>query len=204
MTATTEYRAAAQSPHKRGHVNTYYCYYKGKKLGPYYVRRGKVGKKLFKEYIKPDQVEKVKAECQAHRNRRREISNCLSNFEFLGRCLNRYDQGKVATTAMEDYIRRIYHEGPYISGKPQMPRKVTREIVAVAGKQMIKKTVFELDGSTTVFMVPFLINDLIKRVNAWRETFKEIEDTFMDIWESVHGNAQSQSKGPNVWLSPAF
>ena len=197
-------RGGKNDPPKRGHVNVFYRYYKGKKLGPYYVRRWKIGRKLFKEYIKPKDVERVKAECKAFKEGRKAVSVFLDNVEFLGNCLNRYDRGKIVTPAMEDYIRRIWNEGPYITGKPQMRRKVTREIVTVDGEQMIKKTVFELDGTTKVFMVPFLINHLRKRAKPWRGTFENLKDMFMDIWDSVHGETQSQNNGPNGWLRPAF
>jgi hypothetical protein len=102
---TIESHASALStqPAKRGHVKVFSCYYKGKKLGPYYVRRWKIGKKLFKEYLKPKDVERVKPECQAHREGRKRVSNLLSNFEFLRNGLNRYDSGRVVTPAMEDY-----------------------------------------------------------------------------------------------------
>jgi len=195
---------------KRGHVNKFYRHYKGKKLGPYYVRRWKINGRLHKEYIKPKDVERVKAECQAHRQKQKEISNFLTNFNFLGNCLNRYDTGKIVTQAMEAYIRRIYHEGPYISGKPQMRRKVTRELVTVDGKQMIKKTVLELDGTTNVFMVPFLANRLKPSIfqDVLAGNFDRLTSFVEEIWEEVHGKRPDADRGPsgplsNAWLQPA-
>jgi len=148
MTATTEYRPTptSQTPlqpktqnqksaTQKGWVSTYYRHYKGKKLGPYYVRRWKVGRKIHREYIKPQDVERVKAECQAYREGRRNISRMLDNFNFLGNMLNRYDAGKVVTAAMENYIRRIHNEGIYITGRPQMRRKVTREMSKSTAKK---------------------------------------------------------------------
>ena len=102
MTANDQATPSSNKQPTRGWINCYYRTYKGKRPGPYYVRRLKVGKKLFKEYVKADQVEKIRAECQAHREGRKRISRFLNNVEFLGNCLNRYDSGEVVTLAMED------------------------------------------------------------------------------------------------------
>src|SRR5262249_58383300 len=83
---------------QRGWLNTFYRYHKGKKLGPYFVRRWKVGGKIHRQYIKPEDVEKVRAQCAAHRTeqkRRKEhnkqLNILLDNFNFLGAMMNRYD-----------------------------------------------------------------------------------------------------------------
>ncbi len=188
---------------KRGSVNCFYRTYKGKRLGPYYVRRWKVGRKIHREYIKPQDVERVKAECQAYREGKRNISKMLDNFNFLGTMLNRYDANKLVTPAMEDYICRIYHEGIYITGRPQMRRKVTREIIKVDGKEMIKKTIFELDGTTKVFMVPFPTNffNIAFLTESIEQKWQRFQDAMSDIWHEVH---EKPKEGPqNPWLQPA-
>jgi hypothetical protein len=206
MTATqTSPQPATEQPSnqatQKGWVNTYYRYYKGKKLGPYYVRRWKVGNKLHREYVKPADVERVKAECQANREGRRRINRMLDNFNFLGQMLNRYDAGKLVTPAMEDYIRRIHHEGIYITGRPQMRRKVTRTLAKVGGEEMLVTTIFELDGTTKVFMVPFLVNlpprvgevprsgdgGIYAALTNDRQSFLDrIQTSLMSVWGRTH------------------
>jgi len=118
--------------------------------------------------------------------------------------MNRYDSGKIVTPEMEKYILRIRYEGPYITGRPRMRRTVTRQLVLVDGNRMIKKTIFELDGTTKVFMVPFVANFL-----TWAEQRERLEKMFFDAWEKYHGKKLDMDCGPsappsNPWLQPAF
>ena len=120
----TEHPSNPATPLK-GWVNTYFRHYKGKKLGPYYVRRWKVGRRVFKQYIKPEDVEKVKAQCQAHRlesqRRKREgrrIVTFIDNYNFLGRIIDTWDRGKEIRKDQEAYALRLHNEGMYITGRP--------------------------------------------------------------------------------------
>jgi hypothetical protein len=220
-TATTSPHPKTENQNRktqRGWVNTYYRNYKGKRLGPYYVRRWKVGNKLHREYIKPADVERVKAECQAHREGRRNITRMLDNFNFLGNMLNRYDAGKVVTAAMENYIRRLHHEGMYITGRPLMRRKVTRHLAQVGGEEMLVTTVFELDGTTKVFMVPFRVKYprpfmgegvYAAITNDRKSFFDRLQESLSNVWAEVHGNPSTTAPKPkhpkwaNLWFQPA-
>ena len=176
----------------RGWVAQYFRRYKGRKLGPYYVRRWKVGNKLRKEYIKPQDVERVRAECLAYREasqRKREgarkCNTFIDNYSFLGRMMNKYEKGKEPTRLEGEYILRLEREGMYITGKPRTRRKITRRYATIDGKPMIVTTVFELDGTTKVFMVPFVTNIA--------EYLREIAK---NAWESVHGKRNDEQLTP--------
>ena len=149
----------------RGWVSTYYRYYKGKKLGPYYVRRWKECGKTFRQYIKPKDVERVKAQCQLNREyefdlaeRGRRIRRFIINGDFFLRILLHLRRRKGAHPVHYAFYERIMQEGIYISGRPPLRRKVTRHPVSVDGENMIRMTVFEIDGTTKVFMVSPLTN----------------------------------------------
>jgi len=133
----------SQTPPKHnggGCVITTYRTYKGKKLGPYYFRKWKIGKKVFKEYIKPEPVtgtemsradrlkaavEKARAACNQAKQRRREINRFLQNADFLRVINERYDRNKQPTPQQEAYIVRLYQEGMHIIGRPSLrPRRV--------------------------------------------------------------------------------
>ena len=110
------------TPTTRGCVNAFYRYYKGRKLGPYFVRRWKVGRRVHKEYIKPENVEKVRAACAEYRETvraaRRQANKLIDNFSFLGNMMNRLDRGQTVRPDQAEYIERIAREGPFISGRP--------------------------------------------------------------------------------------
>jgi hypothetical protein len=177
----------------KGCVNTFYRHYKGKKLGPYYVRRWKVGRKVYREYIKADQVERVKAACLAYREGRKGITKFLNNFDFLGKMMGRYDYGKPVTLAMEDYNRRLRIEGMYIDGRPPLRRRVTRTIAIIDGKQMIVKTIFELDGTTKTFMVPLFT----------KHPMEHIKECLLKVWNEAFGAEDPPDQllaPPKLWL----
>jgi len=156
---------AVQSPTpKRGWVSTYYRNYKGKKLGPYHVRRWKVGKKIHREYIKPKDLEQVRIACKAHKDKRLAqkqcstwLTNTTANLDYLTRMAKWSDKGKLRSQDVH-YMSRIELEGFAISGRPSTRRKVTRHHACIAGENFTVKTIFELDGTTKVFMVPFFTN----------------------------------------------
>ena len=73
----------------RGWIQTTYRHYKGKKLGPYYVRRWKEGKRIFKEYIKFEDLERIRAECDAYRRQKEQgrmhgrwVTNVAGNLNY--------------------------------------------------------------------------------------------------------------------------
>jgi hypothetical protein len=122
---STQHSALSSQASLRGWVNSFYRHYKGKRLGPYYVRRWKVGRKLHREYIKPQDVERIKAECAAHRERQqtksegaRRTNNFVSNFAFMAKMLLLWERGKDSTPAQYAYLQRIDQEGMFITGWP--------------------------------------------------------------------------------------
>jgi len=116
----------------KGWVTTSYRNYKGKRLGPYHYRRWKVGSKIHRQYIKPADVERVKAECAEYSEQRRSkretgrrINVYLDNFIFQSKMYFRYEQGKEVRPDQEAYIVRLHNEGMYIIGRPlYRPRRL--------------------------------------------------------------------------------
>ena len=183
---------AVQSPTpKRGWVSTYYRNYKGKKLGPYYVRRWKVGKTLHREYVNAKDLERIQAECQAHREKKKReqgvsrwITNTWGNLEYLQRIAKWSEQGKLRPVDIA-FFRRIQQEGYDIDGRPPIRRRVTRHIAKIAGQRMLVKTVFELDGTTKVFVAPLVVKDPITERKAFLDRLMKIG---RDAWEAAHGH----------------
>jgi len=111
---------------KRGWISTTYRNYKGKKLGPYYVRRWKVGKKLHREYINAKDLKRVQAECDAYRAERREgqrirrwVVNCCGNLNYVFRMCKWQELGKLRPQD-HAYARRLKTEGFDIDGRPSI------------------------------------------------------------------------------------
>ncbi len=191
-----------KSTAQKGWVNCFYRYYKGKKLGPYYVRKWKVGRNVHKEYIKPADVERVKAQCQAYREMQRErkanrkrVSTFIDNWDYLGRMLNRYDTNKPVYPQHEAYIIRLHEEGMYITGRPRTRRHVKRHLAKIGGEEMIVTTTFELDGTTKVFMAPLKINNPFDRL---KEIFDQVVAEVFD-GKKRPGRPRKQR---NQWLRP--
>ena len=118
-------RSALNAP-LPGWVNTYYRYHRGKKLGPYHVRRWKVGPRLFKQYIKPSDLEKIKSACERYREKRkrqsafaREYTLQESNLNYLLRLCKRLRRGALR---QEDYAfaLEIERNGYSIPGRPKL------------------------------------------------------------------------------------
>ena len=193
-----------KSSTKKGCVNTFYRYYKGKKLGPYYVRRWKVGRQLHKEYIKAKDVERVKAECKAHKEGKKEVNrwltNTIANLNYIEKMCKWEDQGRVRPCD-HAYVRRLQTEGWDIDGRPRTRRHVTREIKTIDGKQMIVKTVHEVDGTTRVFMVPFFVNQI---KNWFTDPIEALNRIFENAWNAVHGPDKQKTQSQNLWLQPQF
>jgi len=115
-----------QRPTTRGWISTTYRHYKGKRLGPYYFRKWKVGKKIHRQYVKPEDVERIRAECQAHREKQqtkregtKQINRLLDNWDFLGRMYFQSECGKEARPDQAAYVVRLHTEGMYIIGRPR-------------------------------------------------------------------------------------
>jgi len=116
----------------QGWVVCSYRTYKGKKLGPYYFRKWKVAYRTHKQYIKPEDVERVKAACQVYREQQKQIKEgdrrCrifIENWDFLGKMCLRYQKGKKVTKEQEEYILRLHKEGMHITGRPLFrPRRL--------------------------------------------------------------------------------
>jgi len=144
-----------------GWVACSYRTYNGKRSGPYYVRRWKTGRRVNKQYIKADEVEYYRAACEANRERRREgqyhrrwLTNCAANLSYVEKMCRWEDEDRVRQVD-RDYCQRIREEGFDIAGRPPTRRRITFRHVLIAGVRMVVKTVFELDGSTKVFVVPY-------------------------------------------------
>ena len=219
MTATTEYCADDKvnpsflSPHpsKKGWINCFYRYYKGKRLGPYYVRRWKVNGKLHKEYIKPDQVEQAKAECQAHREQQlqgrivaRQCRALIDNHIVLGKMYFGYDKGNEPNKLQAEYLVRLHEEGLFITGRPPYRRRIIRDYAVIGGQSMVINTVFELDGTTNTFMVPFKIKRTKAIADLWNLFFAGVKESMLDIWESINSPSEAKTSPQNQWLHPAF
>src|SRR5690349_6276646 len=130
MTATSQPSALSPQPLKRGWINTYYRYYKGKKLGPYYVRRWKHNGKTHKEYIKPKDLETVRSQCEAYRERRMRQLICameckalIDNHKFCHFMMIRCDKNLPIRPEWAAHIERIHQHGPFVPGRPRLRRK---------------------------------------------------------------------------------
>jgi len=204
MTANCQPHTANTAP-KRGWVNTFYRYHNGKKLGPYYVRRWKLNGKVHKQYIKPQDVEKVKAECQTHRERKKAVvgwlNNTIANFNYIDRMIKWADQGKLRP-ADHAYISRIKREGFKIDGRPPIRKKIVRSFATYNGQAVVLKTVFEPDGTTKTFMVPFFAKYL--KGSSCRQLFLEgldqIEEQVLRAVNEMFEKPGQQP--PNPWLQP--
>ncbi len=186
MTATTEYWTASPAPQTdqtnteptlKGWITTYFRYHKGKKLGPYYIRRWKHNGKTFKEYIKLADLEKVKKACQANREKRQRQQltslrcQCLlRNFKLLCHVQTRLDNDQFVRPDLARHVEYITRNGPFVPGCPPLRRR-------------------------RAFMAPFSINDflasLTKTINdAWQAAHKP-QPAFMAPSTSKQNNAST-------------
>jgi len=98
-----------------GWIDTFYRTYKGKRLGPYHVRKWRVGKKIKRQYIKAADLEAIRAACKSHKELRQERTlarhrhnRAIDNFNFLGAMMTRVDRGRRIHPLQADHVRRIY------------------------------------------------------------------------------------------------
>jgi hypothetical protein len=176
----------------RGWVTTFHVTQNGQRRGPYHVRRWKERGRLHKQYIKPADVERVKAACQIHREKQqarrqgaRRVNNYISNADFLYKMLMRWETGKIVTKAMEAYIWRLCKtEDMYVDDRPPLRRRIIRSIATHNGQTVIVKTVLELDGTSKTFMVPLEIN-YIK--NSASDFFDRLKRELLEAFDRIHG-----------------
>jgi hypothetical protein len=127
--------------------------HKGRKLGPYFVRRWKENGKLHKQYIKPGDVEKIRARCEAYREERRRQHQMLDDFNtFKGnwnyyfRILKRLQKRNVEPEH-HTHMRAIAVGDFFLPGRPNL--RVRRR-----------------------FMVPSLSNRPFRFNKKWKEMFE--------------------------------
>jgi hypothetical protein len=113
----------------RGWVVAQYANYRGKRLGPYYVRCWKHNGKIKKEYIKSADLEQVRAACQSNRERRQrgvqiaaDFYNTVGNLNWLQRMAKRAEK---AALRSEDYehVQRIELHGFASPGRTKLRTK---------------------------------------------------------------------------------
>lgn len=119
-TTESSNQATKNRPKKKGWINCFYRTYKGKKLGPYFVRRWKVGRKLYKEYIKSEDLEQAKQEAADYKEKRkrqsattRRLNNNIANLAYMVRMVAWEDQGRVRPQDhAKDHGRRLGDRRP--------------------------------------------------------------------------------------------
>jgi len=184
MTAETQPSALSPQPSKKGWINTFYRHHNGKKLGPYFVRRWKHNGRLHKEYIKPKDVARVKAECDSYRSerkRRQEVAKreliYLDNHIFLARMNERFDKGKDIPAPHANWIVRLHKDGCYTPGRPRLRRRIVRRFAGVDGEEKMVTTIYEVDGTTRAFMVPLITRNYLDRLG----------DQIIAAWDTLVG-----------------
>jgi len=112
-----------------GRVSTFFTFYKGRKLGPYYVRRWKEHGKPKKQYVKPKDLERIKEACARHRFKRNEISKNLHHATNIGKnitfLLAMHRRAKNGALRVLDilHIDRIEKNGMATPGCPPLRSK---------------------------------------------------------------------------------
>ena len=170
----------------KGWISTFFVRNKGRRFGPYHVRVWKENGKTHKRYIKPNELETIRASCQAHRQMKkegreitREFNRQTANLNWCYRMCKRADKG---TMRPEDiaFSQRIKREGFDISGRPKLRlRPESREPRA---------------GSPRTFMVPFfnkrLLDHFDAAVNAVIDAKRrnEPEEAKWKRWREERGN----------------
>jgi hypothetical protein len=110
----------------RGWITSTHTIYKGKKLGPYHSRTWKVAGKIKREYIKPADLERVRAACVAYKEtRKRQSANsqnvrCMvGNLNYIARLCKRLRSG-IITQADINFVAELNDKGYDIPGRPKM------------------------------------------------------------------------------------
>ncbi len=138
-----------------GWISKEYIPFKGKKLGPYYVRRWKQNGKLHREYIKAADLEKVKAACENHRQKRiaerqcsKELSTITGNLTYLLKMVKRSIKGLLRPED-QDHLAILESKGPTTPGRP--PLRLQRSTPLLGG---FKQPPVHKNEPTRDFMVP--------------------------------------------------
>jgi len=191
----------------RGWINTFYVTQSGVRRGPYHARVWKVGPKTFKEYIKPADLEKVRAACQAYRERRKrqrardkELSNLYGNVNYLYRLAKRESKGPLRP---EDYehMRRIDDLGYFIPGRPNLrPRR--RFMVPFFSKSQESGSTANDDSSTLNAERSTLPPRIAKRiVKCCRLAIADLyaSETLEEKWQRWENEHNAAPKAPEKY-----
>jgi len=122
-----------------GWIDTFYRTYKGKRLGPYHVRKWRVGKMIKRQYIKAKDLETIRAACQANKESRQQkvearhrIVRSVENFNFLSTMMERMEKGRPLHFVQKEHIVRIVQRiragdtTIYTPEKPRLRIRVSR------------------------------------------------------------------------------
>ena len=121
-----------QATPTKGWITKSYINYKSKKLGPYYARTWFEHGKRRKEYIKKQDLARVRAQCEAHREmkiRGRQIASqlvtTLGNLNWLERMAKRLDMGGIRP---EDhaFVEQIKRHGITTPGRTSLKSRPTK------------------------------------------------------------------------------
>ena len=95
-----------------GWVSTFYVTSGGKKSGPYHARCWKKNGKLKKEYIKAADLDRVRAACENHRQKRlhhielsKQLATVTGNLNFLIRILKRSENRNRIPQVLDSELR---------------------------------------------------------------------------------------------------
>jgi len=121
-----------QATPTKGWITKSYISYKGKKLGPYYVRTWFEHGKRRKEYIKKQDLARVRAQCEAHREMKirgrqlaSQLATTLGNLNWLERMAKRLDVGGIRP---EDhaFVEQIKRHGITTPGRTSLKSRPTK------------------------------------------------------------------------------
>jgi len=187
MTETTE----APQP-LRGWVTTTYVKQGSHRFGPYHVRVWKQDGKTHKQYIKPGEVEKVRAACQAHRELRKEgqritevFNNQVGNLNWLYRMNRRLDKNRELREQDWNFLEQIDKRGFAISGRPSLR---TRR-----------------PGFTRRLMVPFLTKRQLANFNKAVDEIldqRRAQESPQNKWQRWHEELKAQPEAPKPYFEP--
>jgi hypothetical protein len=124
MTANSQQQTSNSPTPLRGWVSTFYVIKGAARRGPYYVRCWKQGGKIHKEYIKHADLDRVRAACQLHREKRAAQSACqqetyrlIANLKYLNTLCKREIKGQV-TPEDHAFVEQLEKLGYSIPGRP--------------------------------------------------------------------------------------
>src|SRR5690242_18705210 len=130
MFAACQPSALRPQPLLPGWIEAFYRRHNGKRLGPYHVRKWKANGKVHREYIKPKDLERVRAACQANRDKRKQTIQAnksgfvfKGNWDFMHRIATRAEKGKPITLEEVAHVLRIQREGWDAPDGPKLRRK---------------------------------------------------------------------------------